>query len=306
MKKIIQTAVSAAICVCLTSCDAGMMFDSMEPSAYPMYEGMYPQPEEGDKFDEITENSFIKTSEQNVSTFSIDADGASYGYMRKLLSNGRLPGKSIVRIEEYLNYFTFDYADPVGDHTVAINSEVGPCPWNEEHKLIRLGFKGKSMDLSETPAANFVFMVDVSGSMDSNDKIELLKSSLMTLVDNLRPTDRVAIITYSSKVEKLLESTPAKDADKIKKKIRKLVASGSTAGGAAMKMAYEEALANFIEGGNNRVIMGTDGDFTIRILDIFSIPAVPWLMMNAVSSMKMIPQTIAPTGRPFAPSIPRK
>ena len=264
MKKILETLVLAALCMGLTSCDAGMMFDAFLPSA-PMEEGAYPQPEEGDRFDEIEDNPFIKTSEQNVSTFSIDADGAAYGYMRRLLSSGRLPDRSSVRIEEYLNYFTFNYADPVGDHTVAINSEVGPCPWNEDHKLIRLGLKGKSMDLSETPAANFVFMVDVSGSMDSKDKIDLLKSSLMTLVDNLRPTDRVAIITYSIKVEKLLESTPAKEADKIKKKIRKLVAQGSTAGGEAMKMAYEEALDNFIEGGNNRVIMGTDGDFNVGV-----------------------------------------
>jgi len=231
----------------------------------PSEDSMAPPQEEGDRFDEIIDNPFIKTSEQNVSTFSIDADGAAYGYMRKMLSLGRLPNPFAVRIEEYLNYFTFDYADPQGDHSLAINSEVGPCPWNEGHKLIRLGLKGKPMDLSETPAANFVFMVDVSGSMDSQDKIELLKSSLLTLVDNLRPTDRVAIITYASKVDKLLESTPVKEAEKIKKKIRKLTANGSTAGGEAMKMAYEEALENYIEGGNNRVIMGTDGDFNVGV-----------------------------------------
>ena len=219
----------------------------------------------GDRFDEIKDNDFIKTSEQNVSTFSIDADGAAYGYMRKMLSNGSLPGAYSVRIEEYLNYFTFNYADPTGDHTVAINSEVGPCPWNEEHRLIRLGLKGKPMDISQTPPANFVFMVDVSGSMDYTDKLELLKSCLTTLVDNLRPDDRVSIITYASKVEKLIGSTPASEAQKIKNAISKLNARGSTAGGAAMKMAYEEALANFIEGGNNRVIMGTDGDFNVGV-----------------------------------------
>ena len=242
----------------------------MDGLVYPEadYEASMPEPgdeEAGDRFDEIKDNDFIKTSDQNVSTFSIDADGAAYGYMRKLLSKGMLPVASSVRIEEYLNYFTFNYADPTGDHTVAINSEVGPCPWNEGYFLVRLGLKGKSMDLSQTPPANFVFMVDVSGSMDSADKLGLLKTCLATLVDNLRPDDRVSIITYASKVEKLIESTPASEANKIKEAIAKLNARGSTAGGAAMKMAYEEALANFIEGGNNRVIMGTDGDFNVGV-----------------------------------------
>lgn len=221
--------------------------------------------EEGDRFDEFRDNPFISTSEQNVSTFSIDADGTAYGYMRKMLSLGHLPDESSVRIEEYLNYFTFDYADPEENHTIAINSETGPCPWNEGHRLMRLGLKGKPMDLDNTPDANFVFMVDISGSMDSDDKLGLLKASLTTLVDNLRPSDRISIITYASKVEKLIGSTPASEAAEIKKAIARLNARGSTAGGEAMKMAYEEALANFIEGGNNRVIMGTDGDFNVGV-----------------------------------------
>ena len=258
----------ALVGICVASCSKGDFY--MDGLVYPEadYEASMPEPgdeEAGDRFDEIKDNDFIKTSGQNVSTFSIDADGAAYGYMRKLLSKGMLPVASSVRIEEYLNYFTFNYADPTGDHTVAINSEVGPCPWNEGHFLVRLGLKGKSMDLSQTPPANFVFMVDVSGSMDSADKLGLLKTCLATLVDNLRPDDRVSIITYASKVEKLIESTPASEANKIKEAIAKLNARGSTAGGAAMKMAYEEALANFIEGGNNRVIMGTDGDFNVGV-----------------------------------------
>ena len=258
----------ALVGICVASCSKGDFY--MDGLVYPEadYEASMPEPGDegaGDRFDEIKDNDFIKTSDQNVSTFSIDADGAAYGYMRKLLSKGMLPVASSVRIEEYLNYFTFNYADPTGDHTVAINSEVGPCPWNEGHFLVRLGLKGKSMDLSQTPPANFVFMVDVSGSMDSADKLGLLKSCLTTLVDNLRPDDRVSIITYASKVEKLIESTPASEANKIKEAIAKLNARGSTAGGAAMKMAYEEALANFIEGGNNRVIMGTDGDFNVGV-----------------------------------------
>ena len=267
MKRLINLSAVAFLSCTAISCS----FDGMGDVFYPeignsaVEDMLEPNPEEGDRFDEIKDNPFIKTSEQNVSTFSIDADGAAYGYMRKMLYLNQLPVASAVRIEEYLNYFTFNYDDPIEDHSVSINSEVGPCPWNQEHRLIRLGLKGMSMDPDDIPASNFVFMVDVSGSMNSDDKLDLLKTSLISLVDNLRPIDRVSIITYASKVEKLIGSTPASEAEKIKDAISKLNARGSTAGGAAMKMAYEEALANYIEGGNNRVIMGTDGDFNVGV-----------------------------------------
>jgi len=223
------------------------------------------QPESGDKFDEIIENDFIETEVQNISTFSIDADGASYAYMRKCLNMGFKPSPNSVRIEEYLNYFTFDYAEPKGEHTVAINGEIGECPWNPDHRLIRLGVKGKSIPANQLPAANYVFLIDVSGSMNQDDKLPLLKEGLVTLTDRLNPSDRVSIITYSGTVQLLLESTLASDSGTIKKAIKKLSASGSTAGGEALKMAYEEALANYINGGNNRVIMGTDGDFNVGV-----------------------------------------
>jgi len=219
----------------------------------------------GDRFEEIKDNKFIKTADENVSTFSIDADGAAYSYMKRKVGEGVLPDKSSVRIEEFLNYFTFNYTDPTGIDDVAINSEVADCPWNTGHKLLRLGIKGKSIPQSEMPLANFVFLVDVSGSMNSDDKIELLKKGLTTMVDYLNPNDRVSIITYSGEVKKVLESTLASDAKQIKKAIAKLTASGCTNGGDAIKMAYKEALQNFIEGGNNRVIMGTDGDFNVGI-----------------------------------------
>lgn len=222
-------------------------------------------PQEGDKYDEYTDNPFIETSEQNVSTFSVDADGASYANMRRFITDGSLPYANSVRIEEFLNYFTFNYKEPADDHSVAINGEIGSCPWNAEHKLIRLGIKGKSVSEAEAPDANFVFLVDVSGSMDSDDKIELLKSGLKMLVDYMRPTDRISLITYASGVEKVLPSTPAGESEVIKKAISQLTARGSTAGAAAMEMAYAEAEANYIEGGNNRVIMGTDGDFNVGV-----------------------------------------
>ena len=222
-------------------------------------------PGDGDTFDKIVENIFIKTADEPTSTFSIDADGAAYAYMRQSIKSGFLPNANSVRIEEYLNYFTFDYADPAGNEMIAINAEVGDCPWNDSHKLLRLGLKGKSIPDSEIPDANYILLVDVSGSMSGDTRIELLKKGLISMLDYMKPTDRVAIITYSGEVKKLLESTLVKDAQKIKKAIKALQASGSTAGGAAMKMAYDEAVEHYITGGNNRIIMCTDGDFNVGV-----------------------------------------
>lgn len=219
--------------------------------------------ESGDKFDDFLDNPFIKTADQNVSTFSVDADGASYAYMRRMISNGILPTRAAVRIEEFLNYFTFDYPDPVGNADLAINAEVGACPWNPEHHLLRLGIKGRDIFEGKHPQSNYVFLLDVSGSMASKDKLPLLQEGMKNMVDYLDPDDRISIVTYASGEKKVLESTPVREASKIKKAIDKLVASGSTAGSAGMRMAYQECLQNFIDGGNNRVIMGTDGDFNV-------------------------------------------
>lgn len=219
----------------------------------------------GDRFEDFDDNPFVDVEKEPVSTFSIDADGASYAIMRRLVNEDEDIQVGSVRIEEFLNYFTFDYASPTDDNTVAINAEIGQCPWNTEHKLLRLGVKGKELNADEVPQANYVFLVDVSGSMSSDDKIGLLKSGLTTLVDHLNPNDRISLITYSGEVEKLLESTPVREKDKIKRAIRKLNTDGYTAGGEALKMAYEEALTNYNPKYNNRVIMGTDGDFNVGV-----------------------------------------
>lgn len=221
----------------------------------------------GDKFDEFKDNPFVSTAEEPTSTFSVDADGASYAIMRRYVTRGYNISPASVRIEEFLNYFTFDYAAPADGETIAINTEVSDCPWNEEHRLLRLGLKGKELPQDQWPQANFVFLVDVSGSMYSSDKLDLLKSGLIELVDQLNPDDRISIITYSGEVKKLLESTPVRNADKIKRAIKRLSAEGSTAGGRALKMAYEEALTNYDPEANNRVIMGTDGDFNVGVTD---------------------------------------
>lgn len=242
--------------------------EACEVSSPAMYEEPIELPvNEGDKFEEFEDNAFVDVARQPVSTFSIDADGASYAIMRRYVKDGvNIPSES-VRIEEFLNYFTFNYPSPTGDNTVAINAEVGACPWNTGHKLLRLGVKGKELKSDEVPQANFVFLVDVSGSMDSDDKLDLLKSGLVQLLEKLNPNDRISLITYSGDVKKLLESTPVREKDKIKSAIKKLNASGCTAGGKALKMAYEEALANYDPKFNNRVIMGTDGDFNVGVTD---------------------------------------
>ena len=259
---------AAAALLLAASCTADKNFGGYWPGAGAVDSGYIGEQEtpSGDQYETFGDNPFIETADNNVSTFSVDADGASYANMRRFILQERLlPGRDAVRIEEFLNYFTFDYPEPEDGKHVAIDAEVSDCPWNDAHKLIRLGIKGKSLSADEMPRANYIFLIDVSGSMNSSDKIELLKKSLKTLTDYLNPEDRVSIITYSGKVTKLLESTQAKDAETIKKAISKLVASGSTNGGDAMKMAYEEALANYIEGGDNRIIMGTDGDFNVGV-----------------------------------------
>ncbi len=268
MRNIFKTIALAAATFSLAACEANMndvFFGGWMESDGSMMPSAPETPEEGDNYAEYRDNPFIKTADQNISTFSVDADGASYSNVRRYIQEGYIPSPDAVRIEEFLNYFTFNYADPSDDNDVAINAEVGPCPWTPENRLMRLGIKGRSIEESQLPAANYVFLIDVSGSMNSNDKLGLLKKCLTTLVDYLRPTDRISIITYSGNVKKTLESTLVEDADQIKKAISKLVASGSTAGGAALEMAYKEALDNFIEGGNNRVIMGTDGDFNVGV-----------------------------------------
>lgn len=227
-----------------------------------LYEGNYPDTE---KYDDYGENQFVNTADEAVSTFSIDADGGSYCVMRRFVNLGQLPPKASVRIEEYINYFNFDYKEPIDNENIALNSEISTCPWTPDHYLLRLGIKGKTIPENELPNSNFVLLIDVSGSMDSNDKLGLLKIGFKQMIDEMRPTDRIAIVTYAGKVEVLLNSTFCDEKDKIKKAIDKLRASGTTAGGAGIQEAYEIAELNFIPDGNNRIILGTDGDFNVGI-----------------------------------------
>lgn len=249
---------------CSTADSGNTYYESIMMNDALAGEPQMPRPD-GDKFEEYQDNPFVSVAEQPASTFSVDADGASYAITRRHLNAGFRMNASGVRIEELLNYFTFNYPSPKGDDMIAINAEVGDCPWNTKHHLVRLGIKGKELTANETPLANYVFLVDVSGSMSGRDRLDLLKSGLTQLLYQLNPEDRISLITYSGEVKKLLESTSVKEVGKIKDAISKLHADGCTAGGEALKMAYEEALANYDPKKNNRVIMGTDGDFNVGV-----------------------------------------
>lgn len=255
----------------LSNCETEDNFKSKSEISYPYYAldatgigGIYGVDSE-EKYKDYEENPFIDAADQPVSTFSIDADGGSYSNMRRFLNYGEIPPKASVRIEEYINYFTFDYIEPLAGENVSLESEVAECPWNNEHHLIRVGIKGKTVPLNEIPNSNYVFLIDVSGSMKSSDKIEILKTGFITLTANLRNNDKIAIVTYAGSAGVLLESTPGSEKAKIRAAIEQLTAGGSTAGAEGIKTAYSIARQNFIKDGNNRVILGTDGDFNVGI-----------------------------------------
>ena len=223
------------------------------------------EPGNREQYDKIDENPFIAVSTNPRSTFSIDVDRASYANVRRFLMEGKAPPRDAVRIEELINYFPYDYAEPDGDAPVALNAEVGPAPWRAQHRLVRIGLQARRLDLGEAPPANFVFLLDVSGSMQPANKLPLLKRAFGLLVEQLRPKDRVAIVVYAGAAGLVLPSTPGTEKGKILEAIEGLEAGGSTAGGAGIRRAYAEAVANFIPGGNNRVILATDGDFNVGV-----------------------------------------
>ncbi len=249
--------------ILLFSCDKGDQNSFFDSGRIELLPELYDE-----KYKDYEENPFVNVSEQPVSTFSVDADGGSYANMRRYLHLGQIPPKSSVRIEEYINYFTFDYPEPTGGENVSLNSELSSCPWNSKHHLMRLGMKGVTIPAEQLPNSNYVFLIDISGSMNSPDKLDILKRGFKTLVDNLRDKDKIAIVTYAGSSGVLLESTYASEKSKIKSAIEKLRAEGSTAGSKGIKTAYEIAKNNFITGGNNRVILGTDGDFNVGISSV--------------------------------------
>jgi Ca-activated chloride channel family protein len=221
---------------------------------------------EAERYAEFTENEFLDPKSSPLSTFSLDVDTTSYALMRRAIAEQkRLPPRTSVRIEEYVNYFHYDYPEPKGDDPIAVDCEMAPCPWNAKHKLARIGLQAKHIAKDKIPPCNLTFLVDVSGSMSWHGGIGMVKKGLSMLVGELRDEDRVAIVTYANGTEVRLPSTPGTDKRKILDVIDSLMAGGGTAGGAGIQLAYEEAKKNFDKSRNNRVILVTDGDFNIGI-----------------------------------------
>ncbi len=213
----------------------------------------------------IKENEFLRPIEKPLSTFSIDVDVASYGIMRKKLQGGQSVPKDAVRLEELVNYFSYNYPEPNAGQPFSVNTELSACPWNANHKLLRIGIHGKSIETSSLPSSNLVFLIDVSGSMDEPDKLPLVKNSLRLLVNQLKADDRVAIVTYAGASGLALPSTSCANKEKIFQAIENMEAGGSTNGAEGIELAYKTARENFMSDGNNRVILCTDGDFNVRV-----------------------------------------
>ncbi|GLB52571.1 hypothetical protein NBRC110019_16110 [Neptunitalea chrysea] len=224
---------------------------------------MYSNDYNTEEYEPITENEFKEVLKNPLSTFSADVDGASYSNTRRFISRGQLPPKDAVRIEEFINYFDYDYKNPTGNNPFSINTEVSECPWNPGNRLVHIGLQGKKIATDNLPKSNLVFLLDVSGSMDAPDKLPLLKSSFNLLLDQLGENDRIAVVVYAGAAGVVLPSTSCDDKETIIDAINKLDAGGSTAGGEGIQLAYKIAQENFIKGGNNRIILATDGDFNI-------------------------------------------
>ena len=216
-----------------------------------------------ESYDVINENTFKDVLNNPLSTFSVDVDRAAYANVRRFLTQNQKPVKDAVRIEELINYFDYDYPQPTNGHPFSITIEADKCPWNNKHQLFLVGLKGENINENEIPANNLTFLIDVSGSMNSANKLPLLKQAFKYLVENLRPQDRVAIVVYAGAAGVVLESTPGNQKEKIIAALDMLQAGGSTAGGEGINLAYKIAKQNFIKNGNNRVILASDGDFNV-------------------------------------------
>jgi Ca-activated chloride channel family protein len=229
-----------------------------------MYEQDFQQPAYNtEEYDAIRENGFRDALRAPFSTFSIDVDAASYANVRRFINNAQRPPIDAVRIEEMVNYFDYDYEQPTGEDPFSIYTEVSTAPWNAKHQLVHIGLQGKKIPADNLPASNLVFLIDVSGSMDEPNKLPLLKASFKLLIEQLREQDKVSIVVYAGAAGLVLPPTPGSDKQRILEALNNLSAGGSTAGGAGIQLAYAIAKENFKAGGNNRVILATDGDFNV-------------------------------------------
>ncbi|MDR2195225.1 MAG: VWA domain-containing protein, partial [Gallionellaceae bacterium] len=225
-------------------------------------------PENTEKYQSYGDNPVKLTSAEALSTISLDVDTGSYSNVRRFLNQGQLPPRDAVRVEEMINYFRYSDAQPLAGHPFAVQTEVAAAPWNPDHLLLRVGVKAVDVQAAAMPPANLVFLVDVSGSMNSPDKLPLVQSSLKMLTAQLRPQDRVALVVYAGRTAVELPATAGDQKEKIQAAIARLQAGGSTAGESALKLAYAQARAAYIKDGINRILLATDGDFNVGVSDI--------------------------------------
>ncbi|MBB6071545.1 Ca-activated chloride channel family protein [Longimicrobium terrae] len=218
-----------------------------------------------EEYNHIQENVFLAAARDPLSTFSIDVDRASYSNVRRFIRDGQAPPADAVRIEEMVNYFTYAYPAPRGEHPFGVVTEVGDCPWNRRHQLVQVALQGRMPETRNLPPSNLVFLVDVSGSMSSPDKLPLVQESLRLLVGELTARDRIALVVYAGAAGLVLDATPGDRKDVILAAIDRLSAGGSTAGAAGIQLAYDVARRNHMPGGNNRVILASDGDFNVGV-----------------------------------------
>ena len=218
-----------------------------------------------EEYNHFVENEFLTASDKPLSTFSIDVDNASYSNARRYLNNYQMPPKNAVRIEEFINYFDYDYPQPNSVDPFSINTEISDCPWNNENKLVHIGLQGYELPKEQMPPSNLVFLLDVSGSMSAQNKLPLLRKAFKLLVQQLRQEDKVSIVVYAGASGLVLPPTSGSDKHKIISALDNLRSGGGTAGAAGIKLAYQTAESTFIKNGNNRIILATDGDFNVGV-----------------------------------------
>ena len=218
---------------------------------------------QNESYEEIKENQFEHVAFSPLSTFSIDVDKAGYSNIRRFINNGQTVPTNAVKIEEMINYFNYNYTQPTDEHPFSIQTEVASSPWDNQTKIVKIGLQGRKIATDKIPASNLVFLIDVSGSMSDSNKLPLLKSAFKLLVKQLRNKDKVSIVVYAGAAGVVLKPTSGDNKNKILEALNNLEAGGSTAGGQGIKLAYKIAQKNFIENGNNRVILATDGDFNV-------------------------------------------
>ncbi|HBI02080.1 von Willebrand factor type A domain-containing protein [uncultured Flavobacterium sp.] len=228
------------------------------PIQWPVHD-----PTQDESYESFEENAFESPSTAPLSTFSIDVDNASYTNIRRFINNGQTVPKDAVRVEEMVNFFKYNYAEPTNEHPFTIHTEYSDCAWNSNHKVLKVGLQGRNIPTDNLPASNLVFLVDVSGSMNDQNKLPLLKQSMKILVEQLRKKDKVSIVVYAGAAGMVLPPTSGEDKKTIIDALEKLQAGGSTAGGEGIELAYKIAQENFVKNGNNRVILATDGDFNV-------------------------------------------